>query len=79
MLLYATKAQASEFPYVIMPLMKSHYVMLQRNLLYTAVTRAKKGLFIVGERKAIYIAVMNNKIETRNTRLAYRLNEKLLR
>ena len=81
-LAYATtihKSQGCEFPYVIMPLMKSHYVMLQRNLLYTAVTRAKKGLFIVGERKAIYIAVMNNKIETRNTRLAYRLNEKLLR
>lgn len=81
-LAYATtihKSQGCEFPYVIMPLMKSHYVMLQRNLLYTAVTRAKKGLFIVGERKAIYIAVMNNKIEIRNTRLAYRLNEKLLR
>ena len=46
-LAYATtihKAQGSEFPYVIMPLMKSHYIMLQRNLLYTGVTRAKKGL-----------------------------------
>ena len=73
MLLYATKAQASEFPYVIMPLMKSHYIMLQRNLLYTGVTRAKKGLIIVGERKAVYIAVMNNKILERHTKLAERL------
>lgn len=67
------KAQGCEFPYVIMPLMKSHYIMLQRNLLYTAVTRAQKGLIIVGERKAVYIAVMNNQIVERHTKLAQRL------
>ena len=82
MLAYATtihKSQGSEFPYVIMPLSKSHYIMLQRNLLYTGVTRAKKGLILVGERKAIYIymAVKNNQIVERNTKLAERLAGKL--
>ena len=75
-LAYATtihKSQGSEFPYVVMPLMMSHYVMLQRNLLYTGVTRAKKGLILVGEKKAVFIAVKNNKIEARNTRLKERL------
>ena len=56
--------------------MMSHYVMLQRNLLYTGVTRAKKGLVLVGEKKAVFIAVKNNKIEARNTRLAERLQKK---
>ena len=67
------KSQGSEFPYVVMPMMISHYMMLQRNLLYTGVTRAKKGLILVGEKKAVYIAVKNNKIVERNTRLAERL------
>ncbi len=78
-LAYATtihKSQGSEFPYVVMPLMMSHYVMLQRNLLYTGVTRAKKGLILVGEKKAVFIAVKNNKIEARKTRLAERLQNK---
>ena len=77
-LAYATtihKSQGCEFPYVVMPLMMSHYMMLQRNLLYTGVTRAKKGLILVGEKKAIYIAVKNNKIVERNTRLAERLKK----
>ena len=75
-LAYATtihKAQGSEFPYVIMPIVKAHFIMLQRNLFYTGVTRAKKDLIMVGERKAVYIAVMNNKIVERNTRLGERL------
>ena len=79
-LAYATtihKSQGSEFPYVVMPVNMSHYVMLQRNLLYTGVTRAKKGLILVGERKAVYIAVKNNKIVERNTRLAERLSGRL--
>ena len=79
-LAYATtihKSQGSEFPYVVMPMNMSHYVMLQRNLLYTGVTRAKKGLILVGERKAVYIAVKNNKIVERNTRLAERLSGRL--
>ena len=77
-LAYATtihKSQGSEFPYVVMPLMMSHYMMLQRNLLYTGVTRAKKGLILVGEKKAVYIAVKNNKIEARNTKLSERLKK----
>ena len=64
------KSQGSEYPYVVMPLMMSHYMMLQRNLFYTGVTRAKKGLILVGEKKAIFIAVKNDKIVQRNTRLA---------
>ncbi len=79
-LAYATtihKAQGQEFPYVIMPIVKAHFIMLQRNLLYTGVTRAKKGLIMVGERKAVYIAVMNNKIVERNTRLGERLRAAL--
>ena len=75
-LAYATtihKGQGSEFPYVIMPIVKAHFIMLQRNLLYTGITRAKKGLIMVGERKAVFIAVMNNKIVERNTRLGERL------
>ena len=75
---YATtihKSQWSEFPYVVMPLMMSHYMLLQRNLLYTGVTRAKKGLILVGEKKAVYIAVKNNKIEARNTKLSERLKK----
>ncbi len=75
-LAYATtihKSQGSEFPFVVMPIVMSHFIMLQRNLLYTGVTRAKQGLFIVGENKAIYIAVKNDKIAERNTKLAERL------
>ncbi|MBQ9419038.1 MAG: ATP-dependent RecD-like DNA helicase [Synergistaceae bacterium] len=67
------KSQGSEFPFVVMPIMMTHYIMLQRNLLYTGVTRAKKKLFLVGEKKAIYMAIKNNKIVERNTRLAQRL------
>ena len=67
------KSQGSEFPYVVMPLMMSHYMMLQRNLLYTGVTRAKKGFILVGEKKAVFIAVKNNKIVERNTKLTARL------
>ena len=75
-LAYATtihKSQGSEFPYVVMPIVKAHYIMLQRNLLYTGVTRAKKKLMMVGERNAVFIAVMNNDTVKRNTRLAERL------
>ena len=78
-LAYATtihKSQGSEFPYVVMPIMTSHFIMLQKNLLYTGVTRAKQGLIIVGETKAIYIAVKNNKIIERNTNLSNRLAKK---
>ncbi|MGE5221956.1 MAG: ATP-dependent DNA helicase, partial [Omnitrophica WOR_2 bacterium] len=69
------KAQGSEFPAVVVPLVTQHYVMLQRNLLYTAVTRAKKLCVLVGSRKAIGIAVRNNKVARRYTALDLRLQK----
>ncbi len=63
------KSQGSEYPCVIMPLTTSHYIMLQRNLLYTAITRAAKLLIIIGEPRALKIAVDNNKIKQRNSSL----------
>ena len=53
-----------------MPLTTQHYLLLQRNLLYTGVTRAKKMLVLVGTWKALSIAVKNDRIENRNSRLA---------
>ncbi len=75
-LAYATtihKSQGSEYPIVVLPFMMTHFVMLQRNLLYTAVTRAKKILVLIGERKAIGYAIRNFKTSERNTRLDARL------
>ncbi len=67
------KSQGSEYPAVVIPLVTAHYVMLQRNLLYTAVTRAEKLVVLVGMRQAIHIAVQNNKIAQRHSGLASRL------
>jgi exodeoxyribonuclease V alpha subunit len=67
------KAQGSEFPAVVVPLVSQHYMMLQRNLLYTAITRAKKLCVLVGSRKAIAIAVRNARVARRWTGLAQRL------
>lgn len=75
-LAYATsihKAQGSEYPIVVMPFTMQHYMMLQRNLLYTGVTRAKKALVLVGTKKAIGYAVRNNTVSKRNTCLVERL------
>ncbi len=69
------KAQGSEFPVVVIPLLTEHYRLLQRNLLYTAVTRARQVVVLVGSRKAIGIAVRNDRIAQRNTRLAQRLRD----
>jgi exodeoxyribonuclease V alpha subunit len=69
------KAQGSEFPVVVIPLVTQHYMMLQRNLLYTAVTRAKKLCVIVGSKRAIGIAIKNNKVTQRYTALDWRLAE----
>ncbi|MCD8068705.1 MAG: DUF4186 family protein, partial [Lachnospiraceae bacterium] len=77
-LAYATtihKAQGSEYPIVVMPFTMSHYVMLQRNLLYTGGTRAKKVLVLIGEKKAISYAVRNETTAARNTKLAERLRD----
>jgi exodeoxyribonuclease V alpha subunit len=73
---YATtvhKSQGSEFKVVVAPFSMQHYVMLQRNLLYTCVTRAKNIFVLIGSKKAIGIAVSNNRIQRRNTMLAKRL------
>jgi exodeoxyribonuclease V alpha subunit len=67
------KSQGSEFPVVVIPLLTQHYMMLQRNLLYTGVTRARKMVVLVGSAKAVAMAVRNNRISERNTRLAERL------
>ncbi|MGI6008230.1 MAG: ATP-dependent RecD-like DNA helicase [Ruminococcus sp.] len=68
------KSQGSEYPVVVMPFTMSHFVMLQRNLLYTGVTRAKKILVMIGERKAVSYAIRNEKTTSRNTKLAQRLS-----
>lgn len=67
------KAQGSEFPVVVMPIITQHYVMLQRNLLYTAITRAAKLCVLVGSKKAIRIAINNNQVSKRFTLLSERL------
>lgn len=67
------KSQGSEFPCVVVPLLTQHYMMLQRNLVYTAMTRAKKLLIMIGTRRALAIAVRNDRPMMRCTRLAWRL------
>ncbi len=63
------KSQGSEYPCVILPLTTAHYVMLQRNLLYTAVTRAQKMMIIIGTKNALAVAVNNNRVIERHTSL----------
>lgn len=73
---YATtihKAQGSEYPIVVMPMTMSHFIMLQRNLVYTGITRAKKILVMVGTKKALSYAIKNVTITKRNTLLRERL------
>jgi len=75
-LAYATsihKSQGSEYPAVIIPLHTSHYLMLHRSILYTAVTRGKKLVVLVGSRKALAMAIRNVRIERRNTGLKEKL------
>ena len=67
------KSQGSEYPCVVIPVVMQHYMMLQRNLLYTAVTRARKLAILVGTRRAIQIAVRNNAVAERHTALDWRL------
>ena len=73
---YATtihKSQGSEYSAVVMPVMMNHYVMLQRNLIYTGITRAKKLLVIIGTKKAMGYAINNVTVNKRNTKLKERL------
>lgn len=67
------KAQGSEFPVVIIPVLIQHFMLLQRNLIYTAVTRGRRLVVLVGARKALAIGIGNNKVEERYTRLRQRL------
>lgn len=69
------KSQGSEYPVVVMPVMMTHFVMLQRNLIYTGITRAKKMLVLVGTKKAISYAVKHITVTRRNTKLKERLKE----
>ena len=77
-LAYATsihKSQGSEYPAVVIPLAMQHYILLERNLLYTAVTRGKKLVTIIGQPKALAVAVKNQKSTKRMTRLTARLTD----
>ena len=79
-LAYATtihKSQSSEYPIVVMPVLMTHYVMLQRNLIYTGITRAKKICVLIGTKKALSFAIRNMTVLKRNTRLNERLNPAL--
>jgi exodeoxyribonuclease V alpha subunit len=67
------KSQGSEYPAVIVPVLMQHYMMLQRNLIYTAVTRGRRLVVLVGAKKALAIAVRNDKTQQRYTRLMNRL------
>ena len=76
-LAYATtihKSQGSEYPIVVMPVLMTHYVMLQRNLIYTGITRAKKICVLIGTKKALSFAIRNMSVLKRNTKLKERLN-----
>ena len=75
-LAYATtihKGMGSEYDIVLMPLLKAHYVMLYRNLLYTGITRAKKRVVLVGQKQVLHMAVHRNEISKRNTLLGERI------
>ena len=67
------KSQGSEYPVVILPILTQHYILLQRNLIYTAVTRGRQLVVMVGSRKALAIGVNNNQIQKRFARLHFRL------
>ncbi len=71
------KSQGSEFPAVVLPVVTQHYILLQRNLIYTAVTRARKLMVMVGTRKALAMAVGNDAPHKRYTRLQSRIRELL--
>jgi exodeoxyribonuclease V alpha subunit len=77
MLAYAVsvhKSQGSEYPVVIVPVVTQHYILLQRNLIYTAVTRGRCLVVLVGTKKALAIAIKNDRTQHRYTRLSFRLN-----
>ncbi|HEY0754601.1 MAG TPA: ATP-dependent RecD-like DNA helicase [Ktedonobacteraceae bacterium] len=67
------KSQGSEYPAIVLPLVQQHYMLLQRNLLYTAITRAKRLCIVIGQPRALEVAVKNDRVALRNTALAERL------
>lgn len=67
------KAMGSEYQTVIIPLLMAHQILLQRNLIYTAVTRAKKRVYLVGQKAALYMAIHKTKTDKRNTLLGQRI------
>jgi exodeoxyribonuclease V alpha subunit len=67
------KSQGSEYPCVVLPIHTQHYVMLRRNLLYTGITRGRRLVMLVGSRRALSIAVRDDRVDERFTRLAERL------
>ena len=73
------KSQSSEFPVVVMPVLTQHFVMLQRNLIYTGMTRAKKLLILIGPQKAVKLAVQNTRKRPRFSNLARRLREEAVK
>ncbi|MCG6537936.1 MAG: ATP-binding domain-containing protein, partial [Syntrophales bacterium LBB04] len=73
------KSQGSEYPAVVIPILIQHYILLQRNLIYTGVTRGKKLVVLIGTKKALAIAIRNNKTEKRYTLLRQRLREGRMR
>ena len=78
---YATtihKSQGSEYPIVVIPVHFTNYVMLQRNLIYTAVTRAKKVCIVIGQKRALWYAVSHVTVTQRNTKLKERLQGKTI-
>ena len=69
------KAQGSEYPVVILPMLTCFYRMLRKNLFYTAVTRARRGVKIVGSKEAMVIAINNDTVSKRNTMFGYRIKK----
>ena len=77
-LAYATsihKSQGSEYPVVVVPVHNQHHIMLQRNLIYTAITRGKKLVVLVGTKQALAIAIKNNKVPQRYSHLAILMSQ----
>lgn len=68
------KSQGAEFPAIVMPIITQHYIMLQRNLIYTGITRAKRLCVVIGNQKALRIGLQNNRYMERNSRLSNRIN-----
>jgi exodeoxyribonuclease V alpha subunit len=68
------KAQGSEFPAVVIPVAMQHFMLLQRNLIYTGITRAKRLLVVIGQKKALSIAVRNDQSRKRYSGLLSSLN-----